>query len=237
MNTPQRYQGNVVTREQFSQKVFLFTIQLEQPETISFTAGQFVSVQVAQNITRQYSIASTPTRNSTIDLLVDIAPGGPGSQFFASQQVGGTIQFIGPMGKFVLEREDGHIVFLATGTGIAPFKSMLDNLFEKQKDGINTNQHLYLYYGFRFEQDVFWHEYFEQKQKEHPNFHYMLTVSQPGENWIGCKGYVQACIDKQLLTQTDTEIYICGGRAMVKGTLEYLRTEHIPEERLHFEPF
>jgi NAD(P)H-flavin reductase len=238
MNKPQRYTSRVIARDQYSPKVFLFTLQIEQDQTIDFLPGQFVSVQVGAALTRQYSIASPPSRNSTLDLLVDVAPGGPGSQFFIQQDVGSTIQFIGPMGKFVLEKEEGTIIFLATGTGIAPFKSMLDDLFEKQKAHNDYNKRsIHLFLGFRYEQDIFWHDYFEQKIHEQPNFQYVVTLSQPDEHWQGKRGYVQTRIDPQLLTRPDIEIYICGGNHMVKGSLEYLRSQKISEDKLHFEPF
>lgn len=238
MIRPQRYQAHVIQKETFSSKVFLFSLQLDTPQTIEFTPGQFLSVSVGDNANRSYSIASAPSRNSTVDLLVDVAPGGLGSQYFLKEEVGQPVHFIGPMGKFVLEKEEGTIVFLATGTGVAPFKSMLEYLFEKQKATQDFHaRQIYLYLGFRHEENIFWHEYFEQKAQEHPNFHYLVTLSQPGENWLGCKGYVQTCVDKQLFTQPDTHIYICGGRNMVKGTLEYLRENKIAEDKLHFEPF
>jgi NAD(P)H-flavin reductase len=235
---PQRYQAHVINKEPFSSKVFLFTLQLDTPETISFVPGQFLSVAVAPGVNRSYSIASAPSRTNTVDLLVDVAPGGPGSQYFLKEDVGQPVSFIGPMGKFVLENEEGNIIFLATGTGVAPFKAMLDDLFEKQiKNKDFQKRQIYLYLGFRHEENVFWHDYFESKTHEHPNFHYLITLSQPTEQWLGCKGYVQTCIDHQLLINSDAPIYLCGGRNMVKGTLEFLREQKVGEGRLHFEPF
>lgn len=238
MEKPQKYQAHVAHKEMFSSKVFLFTLQLDAPETISFTPGQFLSITVAPGINRSYSIASSPSRSNTLDLLVDVAPGGPGSQYFLKEEVGQPVSFIGPMGKFVLEKEEGIIMFLATGTGIAPFKSMLDYLFEKQKTAQDFHiRQIYLYLGFRHEENIFWHEYFESKTHENPNFHYLVTLSQPNEQWLGCKGYVQTCVGQQLLARPDSHIYICGGRNMVKGTLEYLREQKVAEDKLHFEPF
>lgn len=238
MNKPQHYKGHIIQKENYSSKVFLCTVQLDEPQTISFTSGQFISIRVGENITRQYSLASSPSRSSTFDLLIDIAPGGPGSQFFSKMEIGTPIEFIGPMGKFVLAKDNGTIIFLATGTGIAPFRSMLDDIFEKQKAQQDFHaRQLYLYLGFRYEENIFWDDYFESRMHENPNFHYLITLSQPGEKWIGCKGYTQACVDRQLLIRPDTEIYICGGQKMVTGVLEYMRENKVPEEKLHFEPF
>jgi CDP-4-dehydro-6-deoxyglucose reductase len=235
---PQKYQARVIQKEMFSSKVFHLTLQLDNPQTINFIPGQFLSIAVGPGANRSYSIASGPSRNTTIDLLVDVAPGGPGSQYFLKEEVGQPVSFIGPMGKFILEKEEGPIVFLATGTGVAPFKSMLEYLFEKQvKDKDFHKRQIYLYLGFRHEENIFWHDYLESRSHEHPNFHYLVTLSQPTEQWLGCRGYVQTCVDTQLFLNPDTQIYICGGRNMVKGTLEFLRAQKVAEDKLHFEPF
>lgn len=238
MEKPQKYQAHIICKETFSSKVFLFTLQLDSPQTINFTPGQFLSIGVAPGVNRSYSIASSPSRNNTIDLLVDVAPGGPGSQYFLNEQVGTPISFIGPMGKFVMEKEEGSIVFLATGTGVAPFKSMLEYLFEKQKAAQDyAKRQIYLYLGFRHEENIFWHEYFEQKAQENPNFHYKIILSQPPENWAGLKGYVQSWVDPEVLTNSNAEYYLCGGSQMVKGVLEFLREQKVAEDKLYFEPF
>ena len=238
MNKPQKYKGHVAYKDAYSSKVFLFTIQLDEPQTIEFIAGQFLSISVGNGVTRQYSIASSPSRQTTIDLLVDIGPGGPGSQFFSKLETGNQIECIGPMGKFNLASEEENIVMLATGTGIAPFRSMLDHLFEKQKQFQDFSQrNIYLYLGFRYEENIFWHDYFESKQVENPNFHYTVTLSQPTPAWTGKKGYIQNGIDINLLTEKNTHFYICGGAKMVKGVLEFLHQNNVPEKNLHFEPF
>ena len=142
------------------------------------------------------------------------------------------------MGNFSLVREDGVIVFLATGSGIAPFKSILSGLFEKQvMVGDFQNREIHLYYGFRFAEDIFWDDYFKGEAKRHRNFHYQLTLSKPAPEWGGSRGYIQSCIDPETLHHPRAHFYICGGGAMVKGVVAYLREQQIADARIHFEPF
>jgi len=238
MDKSHYYQATVYRKEQFSPKVFLVTLKLIDPQTISFKAGQFINVEVSGGAKRQYSIASTSSRSTTIDLLIDVGPGGPGSQYYSQLVVGDKVRFSGPMGRFGLAQDTGNIVFLAASTGIAPFKAMIESLLENQAANKDAGRRqMFLYMTFRFEEDIFWKEYFEQLEQTEPNFHFMLTLSKPTEVWKGCQGYVQSCIDKQLLTSDQTHFYICGGPKMVEGVLLFLRENHVPEERIHFEPF
>lgn len=237
MTKPAPITARIARKIPFSPKVFLFSCQLENPQRMEFRPGQFVSVTV-NGMRRSYSIASTPQEETYFDLLVDVAPGGPGSTFFMDKKEGDILHAIGPMGNFTLKTDEGVIVFLATGTGIAPFKSMLDTLFEKQLvTGDYQKRQIYLYYGFRFEEDMFWDDYFRQMQERHPNFHYLMTLSKPTKKWQGCSGYIQTCMDRQILYHPRAHFYVCGGNKMVQGVVSYLRENKLSDERIHFEPF
>lgn len=95
-----------------------------------YKAGQFVMVNVDDNTKRAYSIASAPSfsKNEFV-LIIDTAPGGIGSDYFKQLSVGDTVSFNGPFGKFGLPEDLGNdLYFIATGTGIAPLISMIDEL-------------------------------------------------------------------------------------------------------------
>jgi NAD(P)H-flavin reductase len=232
------YTATVSQKQKLSEKVFLVTLTIQNSESITFLPGQFVNITVGDNVKRQYSIASSPSHADTIDLVVDITPGGPGSHYFEALKLGDIVSLSAPMGRFVLVQETGRITFLAAGTGIAPLKSMIDYLLEKQKRQNDSHMRSICFYvSFRFEQDIFLRDYFENYQKEHENFHFSLTLSRPGEHWNGHRGYIQTCIDKELLSDPDSHFYICGGTKMVQGTLQFLREKQISEKQIHFEPF
>lgn len=237
-NHSQQYTGVVTHKEQLSPKVFSFDISLKNPSAIHFIAGQFVSIDVGNNKRRSYSITSSPSQTDAIRLIVDIAPGGHGSQYFSKLDVHQELSMKGPMGRFHLASETGTIVFLAAGTGIAPFRSMIDSLLEKQTSETDHEaRSVYLYLSFRFQEDIFWKEYFELLECSTQNFHFLLTLSQPTATWNGRQGYVQACMDRQLLRDPNSHFYICGGNSMVEGVRTFLREQSVSEDHIHFEPF
>ncbi|MCR4264483.1 MAG: FAD-dependent oxidoreductase [Candidatus Roizmanbacteria bacterium] len=234
----QQYTGIITRKEQLSPKVFSFNCALRNPPSIQFIPGQFVSIDVGNKKRRSYSIVSSPSHENEIHLIVDIAPGGPGSQYFSKLDVNQEITIKGPMGRFGLASETGNIVFLAAGTGIAPFRSMIDDVIEKQTAVEDFSlRSLYLYLSFRYEADIFWKDYFELLEASTPNFHFLLTLSQPEATWNGCQGYVQSCMERQLLKSPDSHFYICGGNSMVEGVRSFLREELVSEDHIHFEPF
>src|SRR3989344_5662197 len=115
---------------------------------------------------------------------------------------------------------------------------MIDDVIEKQTAAQDFSlRSLYLYLSFRYEADIFWKEYFELLEASTPNFHFLLTLSQPTATWNGCQGYVQACMDRQLLKDPTSHFYICGGNSMVEGVKNFLREQSISEDHIHFEPF
>lgn len=225
-----KYQVRVAKKEKVSDKVYLVNLELVSPSQISFIPGQFISIEIGENLRRSYSIASSPSAENSIDLLVDIAPGGPGSKFFENIKEGDMVNFLGPMGKFTLASEGGEIVFLAASTGIAPFHSMIDYLLSKEANAV-----IYLYWGFRYQKDVYWKEYFEELAVEYSNFHFTLTLSRPEEGWQGKSGYVQGHVEEDLFGKS--HFYVCGGSKMAEGVVDFLKGKNISEDRIHFEPF
>lgn len=106
-------------------------LTLYEPEDISFKAGQFISFDISKEgdpypVTRPYSIASPSSTSDRVLLLFNLVPGGPGSTYLFSLREGDPVRFKGPAGSFTL-REDPtkRMLFVATGTGIAPFRSMI----------------------------------------------------------------------------------------------------------------
>jgi len=137
------FRAKVSEKKFLTKKVCFARLSLIEPQKINFLPGQFVCLQVADNVRRSYSICSWPTKADFIELIADISPGGVGSQFFKRVRVGERVCFLGPMGKFVLEKNEADTVFLATGTGVAPFRPMI-----KEKLNVKTHHdaslHLYL---------------------------------------------------------------------------------------------
>ena len=123
---------------------------------------------------------------------------------------------------------------VATGTGLAPFMSMIPTLFER-----GFPRHITLLFGVRHPEDLFYQEQLEQWQKDHPNFHAQLTLSQAPEAWTGLRGrvtdHLEAFGTPDVLNTL--AVYICGNGEMVKAVKDYFDAQGLPKTALHLEQF
>jgi ferredoxin-NADP reductase len=213
-----------------SEKTKHLEFVVEEVSSFDFAAGQFISVREPRGdkfITRAYSIASPPRGNNTFDLCLNRVDEGFMSNYLCDREIGETAHFHGPHGLFVMKPEMEDLVFISTGTGVAPFRSMVHRLFGQ--DGSGQQRHngrqIYLVYGTRYPEDVYYREEFEQLAREQPNFHYVATLSRPPETWRGAHGYVQEHVRQIVGQRKDMHAYICGLNEMVSSVRKLLVEE------------
>ena len=131
MASVQRFSAKVIAVRQLTHDVRQIDFRLMEPREIRFKAGQFVSFEVpdartGRTVTRPYSIASAPSTPDRVSLLLNFVPDGPGSTYLFKLNEGDTTTFSGPAGNFYLRDDpERELLFVATGTGIAPIRSML----------------------------------------------------------------------------------------------------------------
>ncbi len=208
-----------------------------------FIAGQFVSIREPRPDgkfhTRAYSIASDPRSDNTFDLCLNRVEEGFMSNYLCDREVGEEVHMHGPHGHFVLHEELKPTIFISTGTGVAPFRSMARWLFQHPE---RYNGHdFWMIYGTRYEEDIYYREEFEQMQREHSNFHYVCSLSRGGETWQGLRGYVQDHM-REIVKQQDggkhMQVYICGLNDMVSGVRKILTEEFGWEKKqINFERY
>src|SRR6266481_1974084 len=142
-----------------------------------FVPGQWLSVKAntpdGEEITRAYSIASPPSENGHVAFCLHRVQDGFMSNYLCSLGEGATITFQGPFGDFILRPPLRDTVFVATGTGIAPFRSMLPWLLAESDR--HRGREFWLLFGVRGEQDIYYREEFERFAAEHANFHFLPT--------------------------------------------------------------
>lgn len=200
----------------------------------AFVPGQFLSLthEVGDNqITRAYSIASPPDGNR-FALCANLVRGGHFSPFLFEMNIGDEVDFKGPYGAFILRRPVSDSLFVATGTGIAPFRSMLHARLAEHEDTRFT-----LIFGVRHEHSLLYHDEWVTLARTAPNFDYMPTLSRPTHTWTGLSGRVHDHVLKALGDRRDVDIYICGLREMVDELRAKLKEIGVDRKRMIYEKY
>lgn len=222
------YQGQVKNIIQESPTVRRFFLEVLDEETFPFIPGQFITVDlpISEKRTkrwRSYSIASHPDGSNMIELCIVKLEDGAGSTYlFEEVEVGSTLKFKGPSGAFCLPKVIDHdIVMICTGTGLAPFRSMIHDIFERKL----PHRKLHLIFGSRKEADILYREELEELSARYPEFQYDICLSR-SESWEGYRGYVhQVYMQDYPVSPEETKFYICGWSQMVDEAVEKLFLE------------
>jgi NAD(P)H-flavin reductase len=211
-----------------------FVFEAPEVEELYFVPGQFVSfteVLGGKKITRPYSIASAPGGNR-FELCLNYVPDGHFSPHLFEMQPGGAIEMTMPLGYFVLRNPGKDAVMVATGTGIAPFRSML-----KAYLGQGDPKQLTLIFGVRYERNILYRGEFEELAREHPNFHFWPTLSRPDPAWTGRTGHVQKHLVEAVGGRGDLDVYICGLKLMVDDVRSMLKGLGFDRKQIIFEKY
>jgi NAD(P)H-flavin reductase len=186
-----------------------------------FVPGQFLSL-TRNEITRAYSIASPPDSN-TIALCANLVQDGRFSPFLFAMQPGDEVDFKGPYGAFIMKRPPSDSIFVATGTGIAPFRSMLLSGLDRRVS---------LIFGVRHREGLL----YDEELRTMP-IDYQPTLTRPPEDWVGRTGRVQQHVLKELGDRRDADVYICGLREMVDDLRTKLKEIGLDRKRIVYEKY
>jgi ferredoxin-NADP reductase len=200
----------------------------------AFVPGQFLSVTAAigeDEITRAYSIASPPDGNR-FAFCANLVPDGHLSPFLFLLNPGDEIDFKGPYGAFILRRPVSDSIFVATGTGIAPFRSILQAKLREFPRNRFT-----LIFGVRYEHSLLYDNELRGLAEECPNFVYRPTLTRPPEGWAGLTGRVQGHTLEALGERRDVDVYICGLREMVDDMRAQLKAVGLDRKRIIYEKY
>jgi ferredoxin-NADP reductase len=204
-----------------------------------FVAGQWLSLKAnkadGEEITRAYSIASPPADDNRFALCLNRVQDGFMSNFLCDMKEGAEITCQGPFGDFILRPPLRDTLFIATGTGIAPFRSMLHWLLADPSR--HEGRQLWLLFGSRYEKNIYYHDEFLRLAQAHANFHYLPTLSRGGPEWKGLRGYVQEHVLDIVKGHTDLHAYICGLDKMIKANRELLKSLGCDRKAIRYERY
>ncbi len=211
-----------------------FHFEFREKPRFNFVPGQFVMVEVPKEgekpVRKPYSIASPPHFENKIELCIKQVEGGFVSNWFFRLKEGDEVPFEGPLGVFRLKEPlPEHLLFVATGTGIAPLRAQIHHLLHHK-----YSRPITLVFGNRYENEILFHDEFLALKEKHANFEYLPVISRP-HAWTGAKGYVQDTIEKRFSDSKGIHVYICGLVPMVDELKGRLSDMGYPKETIHFE--
>ncbi len=206
-------------------------ILIEIPQEFTFIPGQFVSLILDNNgeeIKRSYSIASK-LENENLELCIKILKNGIGTQIIDKFNRGKTLRIIGPLGHFVIDEKSykKDIVFISTGTGITPFRPMIDFLLKNR-----FSKKMILIAGYKNEEEILYDKEIREFSEKYNNFSYYTVFSR---SEISEKKHVQDVVIESINLKAD--YYICGLKDMIFSVRDLLLEKGIPRENIYFERY
>lgn len=208
-------------------------IKLPSNERLEFRAGQYVEFIMKNGLRRAYSIANPPHNDDLLEFHLHKINNGIFSNYIFNEMSDKAIlRLEAPFGSFYL-REDSKksIIFVASGTGFAPIKGMIEHAIYTQ----NTKK-IVLYWGVKTETDLYMHDLATHWATTH-GIQYIPVLSRPNSQWKGRTGYPQDAVMNDYTDLTDYEIYACGAPKMVDLALQAFKTKGLAEDAFFSDAF
>ena len=229
--------SRVAKLDRLTDDVMVLSLQLPATERMQFKAGQYIEFLLKDGKRRAYSMATAPHSDELLALHIRHMPGGLFTdQVFGTLKEKDILRFEGPLGTFFL-REDSEkpIIMLASGTGFAPIKAMIDHWAHQQ-----STRPITLYWGGRRPADLYMNALCEEWAKTLPNFRYIPVISDalPEDQWNGRTGFVHKAVMHDLQNLSDYQVYACGTPIMVESAQrDFVAECKLPNEEFFADSF
>ena len=233
----QEYESVVEEITDLTDLIKFVKVKLITPEKISFKPGQYVQIKVpGEEVFRAYSISSPPWQDDSIEFIIRQVHKGLCSTYIHKVlEIGEKLYFTGPYGEFFLnEDSDKDIICIACSCGMAPVRSILLHLKER-----NMPRKVTYFFGARYKKDLFYVEELLDLQRQYPNFRYVpaLTKPKPEDNWSGETGRITTVIERLIGSAADFEAYLCGPPPMIDDAIKILIRKGIDEHSVFYDKF
>jgi len=233
----QELKVTIMKIEDITQDIKFISLRLDEPSAIKFKPGQYVQFKIPEtDELRAYSIASSPSENNIIELVVRLVPSGLCSTYIHEVlDINDRITLTGPFGDFYL-REDSmrSIVCIGGGCGMAPIRSILMYLAER-----NMPRKVMYFFGARSKKDLFFTDELLALERKFPNFKYIPALSEPKpqDNWQGETGLITQAVERVMPENGQTEAYLCGPPPMIDASIKVLTQKGVEEMNIYYDKF
>lgn len=225
--------AKITSLEFISETILKLDLRLPPNTSFKYHSGQYVNISKG-TLKRSYSIANECKENSELSFYIKNYDGGQMSQYwFNEAKVGDLLRIEGPKGSFFLrESNTQHLIFLATGTGIAPVMAIIEELISSRR--ISVLEKVWIFNGARFEQDLIWNsDHFNNIS----NIEYIPVLSKPNDSWKGEVGYVQNILLSKNINLSESQVYACGSDKMIGSALKELVKNGLDSKSFYSDAF
>lgn len=220
--------ARINTIKKHTSEIIEVTLRLPPTTAFKFIEGQFLDV-MHNGIRRSYSIASTSSQKEIVLLIKRFENGKMSDYWFNQAKENDLIRIEGPKGTFFLRDHSKPLLFLASGTGIAPIMSILKSL--DANEGYKQ-QTISVYWGNRYSEEFVW-----QPEFENLNIDFIQVCSKPHQYWTGEIGYVQDIALKKQLGLEVCDVYACGSNVMIQSAKQLFTKAGLPENQFYSDAF
>ncbi len=230
--------SRVISIEKPSPDVAVLRLQLPANQNLRYRAGQYVEFILRDGARRSYSMANAPHNLGTppaIELHLRHMPGGKFTDHvFAAMKERDILRMEGPFGSFFLREDtDKPIILLASGTGFAPIKALIEHLQHKGLERPTT-----LYWGCRRKADLYQHDWCEQVAAQTPWLRYVPVLSEPEDGWTGRTGFVHHAVMADWPDLSGHQVYACGVPVMVDSAhADFTARCGLPDDEFYADSF
>ncbi|HTJ91562.1 MAG TPA: CDP-6-deoxy-delta-3,4-glucoseen reductase [Pararobbsia sp.] len=223
--------------ERVADDVVVLKLQLPANERLQYLAGQYIEFILKDGKRRSYSMASAPHSEGPVELHLRHMPGGVFTDHvFNTMKERDILRFEGPLGTFFLrEGGDRPIIMLASGTGFAPIKAIIEHTIHK-----GITRPMTLYWGARSKKDIYLASLAEKWAAELPHFRFVPVLSEPtaDDAWTGRTGFVHRAVIEDLPDLSNHQVYACGAPVMVESAHRDFSAHHgLPAEEFFADSF
>jgi CDP-4-dehydro-6-deoxyglucose reductase len=219
-----------------SDDVILLQLQLPANDGFTYRPGQYVEFMLRDGARRSYSMANAPQDGASVELHIRHMPGGKFTDHvFGAMKEKEILRIEGPFGSFFLREEsDKPIVLLASGTGFAPIKALLEHMLQKA-----ITRPVDLYWGGRRPADLYLERWVQNQLKEMPSLRYIPVISNATDqdDWKGRTGFVHQAVLQDHPDLSGYQVYACGAPIVVESARKDYRAAGLPEEEFFADAF
>jgi len=229
---PSVFPVKINSLEKLKDDVINLELRLPPNNNFKFVAGQHINI-IKGIVKRSYSIANIPNSTNEIKFYIKRYDGGVMSDYFFSKaEKNDLLRIEGPLGTFFYRNSPmvRNIIFLATGTGIAPINAILEQL--NQNPELCAEKKIWLFWGGRYIEDIFMKHHYNRLE-----LNYIPVLSRKNENWNGETGYVQDALMRRKIDLKDAQVYACGSIDMITSARELLINNNLKAQNFYSDAF